>query len=117
LTDENGFVYRYANEDGLAGDEGTFTICTFWLVDNLSMQGRVEEARALFERLLGYASHLGLFSEEIDSRGGMALGNYPQAFTHIALINSAVNLQKAEWRQSEHHTDPVIAAIKLQQNG
>ncbi|MGB8346161.1 MAG: glycoside hydrolase family 15 protein [Ktedonobacteraceae bacterium] len=117
LTDENGFVYRYANEDGLAGDEGTFTICTFWLVDNLAMQGRIDEARSLFERLLSYASRLGLFSEEIDSRSQTVLGNYPQAFTHIALINSAVNLQKAEWRMAEHHTDPVVAAIKLQHNG
>jgi len=117
LTDENGFVYRYANEDGLAGGEGTFTICTFWLVDNLAMQGRIDEARSLFDRLLGYASRLGLFSEEIDSRNQSVLGNYPQAFTHIALINSAVNLQKAEWRMAEHHTDPVVAAIKLQHNG
>ncbi len=115
LTDENGFVYRYTNEDGLSGGEGTFTICTFWLVDNLAMEGRVDEARSLFERLLGYASRLGLFSEEIDSRDHTVLGNYPQAFAHIALINSAVNLQKAAWRMAEHHTDPVIAAIRLQQ--
>jgi alpha,alpha-trehalase len=113
LTDENGFVYRYLSEDGLEGSEGTFSICTFWLVDNLAMQGRVDEARSLFERLLSYAGRLGLFSEEIDSQNQIALGNYPQAFTHIALINSAINLQKAERRISEHHTDPVIAAIKL----
>jgi alpha,alpha-trehalase len=117
LTDERGFVYRYHAEDtddGLSGGEGTFTICTFWLVDNLSMQGRIDEARALFERLLGYASHLGLFSEEIDSKKNIALGNFPQAFTHIALINSASNLRKAELRASEHHTDPLVAAIRLQ---
>ena len=76
LTDERGFVYRYHAEDGLPGGEGTFTICTFWLVDNLSMQGRIDEARSLFERLLGYASHLGLFSEEINSQNGIALGNF-----------------------------------------
>jgi GH15 family glucan-1,4-alpha-glucosidase len=116
LTDYEGFVYRYKSDDGLAGSEGTFAICTFWLVDNLAMQGRVAEARSLFERLLTYAGHLNLFSEEIDSHNKVALGNYPQAFTHIALINSALNLQKAEMRQAEreHHTDPVIAAIKLQ---
>ncbi len=116
LTDEQGFVYRYKSEDGLTGSEGTFAICTFWLVDNLAMQGRVAEARSLFERLLNYAGPLGLFSEEIDSRNNIALGNYPQAFTHIALINSALNLQKAEMRlaEREHHTDPVVAAIKLQ---
>ena len=95
------------------GSEGTFTICTFWLVDNLAMQGRIDEAKSLFERLLSSTGRLGLFSEEIDSRSKIALGNYPQAFTHIALINSAINLQKAEWRLAKQHTDPVIAAIKL----
>ncbi|HZR44390.1 MAG TPA: glycoside hydrolase family 15 protein [Ktedonobacteraceae bacterium] len=117
LTDEHGFVYRYLTDDtddGLNGEEGTFSMCTFWLVDNLAMQGRVDEARSLFERLLSYAGRLGLFSEEIDTRNNIALGNYPQAFTHISLINSAINLRKAEIRMSEHHTDPVIAAIRLQ---
>ena len=114
LTDDQGFVYRYRSDDGLEGEEGTFAICTFWLVDNLAMQGRVDEARSLFERLSTYAGRLGLFSEEIDAKGNRALGNYPQAFTHIALINSANNLRKAEIRISEHHTDPVIAAIRLQ---
>jgi GH15 family glucan-1,4-alpha-glucosidase len=113
LTDDQGFVFRYLSDDGLSGSEGTFTICTFWLVDNLAMQGRIAEARSLFERLLSYAGHLGLFSEEIDSQQKVALGNYPQAFTHIALINSALNLQKAEMRMAEHHTDPLVAAIKL----
>ncbi|GLV56224.1 glucoamylase [Dictyobacter sp. S3.2.2.5] len=115
LTDEHGFVYRYHAEDGLDGSEGTFGICTFWLVDNLAMQGRIDEARSLFERLLTYAGRLGLFSEEIDSVNSTALGNYPQAFTHIALINSANNLRKAEIRMAEQHTDPLIAAIRLQQ--
>jgi GH15 family glucan-1,4-alpha-glucosidase len=113
LTDDQGFVFRYLSADGLSGSEGTFTICTFWLVDNLAMQGRIAEARSLFERLLSYSSSLGLFSEEIDSHQKVALGNYPQAFTHIALINSALNLQKAEMRLAEHHTDPLVAAIKL----
>ena len=113
LTDEQGFLYRYNSCDGVAGSEGTFTICTFWLVDNLAMQGRVTEARALFERLLTYAGRLGLFSEEIDTRDNVALGNYPQAFSHIALINSALNLQKAEQRYTEHHTEPIMAAITI----
>ncbi len=113
LTDEQGFVYRYQNNDGLSGSEASFTICSFWLVDNLAMQNRIMEARSLFERLVACAGRLGLFSEEIDSVHHIALGNYPQAFTHIALINSAMNLQKAEARMAEHHTDPVIAAIKL----
>jgi len=116
LTDEQGFVYRYRSDDGLAGSEGIFTMCTFWLVDNLAMLGRVDESRSLFERVLTYAGRLGLFSEEIDSGTNSALGNYPQAFTHVALINSALNLQKAERRfvQREYQTDPVMAAIQLQ---
>ncbi|GAC1428889.1 MAG: glycoside hydrolase family 15 protein [Ktedonobacteraceae bacterium] len=114
LTNKQGFVYRYHaddTDDGLTGGEGTFTICTLWLVDNLAMQGRVSEARSLYERVLSYSGRLGLFSEEIDPHGAGSLGNYPQAFTHIALINSAHNLRKAEIRMTEHHTDPVIAAI------
>jgi GH15 family glucan-1,4-alpha-glucosidase len=116
LTDRHGFVYRYRGADGLLGDEATFTLCTFWLVDNLALQGRVDEARSLFERLLSYSGQLGLFSEEVDATSKMALGNYPQAFTHIALINSAHNLRKAEMLHAEHHTDPVVAAIKLGDN-
>ena len=96
LTDKQGFVYRYLSDDGITGREGTFTICTLWLVDNLAMQGRISEARKLFERVLTYAGPTGLFSEELDSQHRIALGNYPQAFTHLALINSAINLQKAE---------------------
>ncbi|HEX6551830.1 MAG TPA: glycoside hydrolase family 15 protein [Ktedonobacteraceae bacterium] len=116
LTDEQGFVYRYRSDDGLAGSEGIFTMCTFWLVDNLAMMGRVDESRSLFERLLTYAGRLGLFSEEIDSGTNRALGNYPQAFTHVALVNSALNLQRAEMRlvQREYQTEPVMAAIQLQ---
>ncbi len=117
LTDERGFVFRYHTDvadDGLTGSEGTFSMCTFWLVDNLAMQGRVDEARSLFERLLTYAGKLGLFSEEIDAHSDMALGNYPQAFTHISLINSANNLKKAEMLRKEQYTDPVVAAIHLQ---
>ena len=117
LTDEQGFVYRYNSSDGLAGSEGTFTICSFWLVDNLAMQGRVIEAKALFERLLTYGGRLGLFSEEIDTMENIALGNYPQAFSHIALINSALNLQKAERRFGQHHTEPIMAAITVKLPG
>ncbi|HEX4218941.1 MAG TPA: glycoside hydrolase family 15 protein [Acidimicrobiales bacterium] len=95
-------VYRYnrlASPDGLPGDEGTFNICSFWLVEALTRAGatdrsRLEEARLLFESMLGYANHLGLFAEET-SRSGEALGNFPQAFTHLALISAAVNLDRA----------------------
>jgi GH15 family glucan-1,4-alpha-glucosidase len=97
-----GQVYRYQVEqtaDGLQGGEGTFNICTFWLVEAMTRAGRVDrqqlkEARLLFEKMLSYANHLGLYSEEIGP-SGEALGNYPQAFTHLSLISAAWNLDKA----------------------
>jgi GH15 family glucan-1,4-alpha-glucosidase len=97
-----GLVYRYdpeRAEDGLTGREGTFNMCTFWLVEALTRAGRsdrarLDEARMLFERMLGYASHVGLYAEETGPCGE-ALGNYPQAFTHLALISAAFNLNRA----------------------
>jgi len=89
----SGLVYRYrGTDDGLAGTEGTFTIATFWLVSALAVCGRAEEAREIFEKALGFAGPLGLYAEEIDPVGGVALGNYPQAFTHIGLIAAAMEL-------------------------
>ncbi|MGI8743719.1 MAG: glycoside hydrolase family 15 protein [Bryobacteraceae bacterium] len=98
----DGLVFRYdvlKTPDGLKGTEGTFNICSFWLVEALTRAGagdrdKIYEARLLFEQMLGYANHLGLFAEQIGSRGE-ALGNFPQAFTHLALISAAVNLDKA----------------------
>ena len=97
----NGLVYRYnlqETRDGLAGEEGTFNICTFWLVEALTRAGRVEperleDARLIFEQMLGYANHVGLYAEETGHHGE-ALGNFPQAFTHLALISSAFNLDR-----------------------
>jgi GH15 family glucan-1,4-alpha-glucosidase len=97
----NSLVYRYDFKDGvdgISGDEGTFNICTFWLVEALTRAGkfereRIDEARLIFEKMLGYANHLGLFAEQT-SRRGEALGNFPQAFTHLALISSAYNLDR-----------------------
>ena len=86
--------YRYdpaASPDGLAGDEGTFSLCTFWYVEALARVGRLDDARLTFEKMFTYANHLGLFSEEIGSTGEQ-LGNFPQAFSHLALITAAVNL-------------------------
>jgi GH15 family glucan-1,4-alpha-glucosidase len=90
----DSLVYRYdpaASPDGLRGSEGTFSICTFWYVDALARSGRVEEARLTFEKMFTYANHVGLFSEEIGPTGEQ-LGNFPQAFTHLSLINAAINL-------------------------
>lgn len=102
LTD-NGLVYRYKADDGLPGKEGAFGLCTFWLVDCLSMSGRVDQAGELFERMAGRANHAGLFPEQFDPASGEFLGNFPQAFTHIGLINSALYLAIALGRQVPEH--------------
>ena len=95
---KDSLVHRYNlsedTDDGLPGVEGTFSMCTFWLVEALTRSGRLQEARFLFERMLGYANHLGLYGEEIGVTGE-TLGNFPQAFTHLALISTAYNLDKA----------------------
>jgi alpha,alpha-trehalase len=98
---EDGLVLRYRvddTDDGLSGEEGTFTICSFWLVSALCEIGELERARGLCERLLSHASPLGLFAEEIDTRTGRHLGNFPQAFTHLALINAVMHVIRAEDR-------------------
>jgi len=92
----DSLVYRYdpeASPDGLTGGDGTFSICTFWYVEALARAGRVDEARLAFEKMLTYANHVGLYSEEIGATGEL-LGNFPQAFTHLALISAAVNLDR-----------------------
>jgi GH15 family glucan-1,4-alpha-glucosidase len=104
LTDD-GLVLRYRVEetdDGLSGEEGTFTICSFWLVSALAEIGEVERARALCERLLSFASSLNLYAEEIDPRSGRHLGNFPQAFTHLALINAVMHVIRAEEEPVDH---------------
>ncbi|MEH0516480.1 MULTISPECIES: glycoside hydrolase family 15 protein [unclassified Streptomyces] len=93
----DSLVYRYnpeASPDGLRGSEGTFSLCTFMYVDALARAGRTEKARLVFEKMMGYANHLGLYSEEIDPTGRQ-LGNFPQAFTHLALIDAAITLDAA----------------------
>ncbi|HET6403641.1 MAG TPA: glycoside hydrolase family 15 protein [Candidatus Thermoplasmatota archaeon] len=92
----DGLVYRYLADDGLPGGEATFAYCTFWLVEVMAMQGRVREARALFDRMAKHASPLGLYAEEIDAANGLHLGNYPQAFPHVGLIQAARQLRAAE---------------------
>jgi GH15 family glucan-1,4-alpha-glucosidase len=98
---EDGLVLRYrtagesVNPDGLSGDEGTFVICSFWLVSCLAKAGEVDRAKALFGRITGYANDLGLLSEEIDTARGELLGNFPQAFSHIGLITAARDIDEA----------------------
>jgi GH15 family glucan-1,4-alpha-glucosidase len=100
---EGGLVLRYKNEeglnaDGLTGEEGTFVICSFWLVSALAEAGEVERAEALFDQLVGYANDLGLLAEEIDTASGEQLGNFPQAFSHIGLITAAAAIDRARSR-------------------
>jgi GH15 family glucan-1,4-alpha-glucosidase len=104
LTDQRGLVYRYRTEggvDGLAGAEGTFLLCTFWLAQALAMAGRVQCARDVFERAAGYVNDVGLLAEEIDPDTGELLGNFPQAFSHIGLVNAAWAIGEAEKRTKD----------------
>jgi GH15 family glucan-1,4-alpha-glucosidase len=101
---EDGLVLRYRTnetDDGLAGKEGTFTICSFWLVSAFAEIGEIDRARDLCEKLLSYASPLGLYAEEIDPRSGRHLGNFPQAFTHLALINAVMHVIRADQELEE----------------
>jgi GH15 family glucan-1,4-alpha-glucosidase len=94
---EDGFVLRYQSEggvDGLPPGEGAFLPCSFWLADNLALMGRVHESRALYERLLGLCNDVGLLSEEYDPVARRLVGNFPQAMSHVALVNTAANLSE-----------------------
>jgi GH15 family glucan-1,4-alpha-glucosidase len=96
LTDGRGLVFRYRTEDGLGGSEGTFLLCTFWLAQALAMAGEADRARAVFERAIAFANDVGLLAEEVDEETGELLGNFPQAFSHIGLINAAWAITEAE---------------------
>jgi alpha,alpha-trehalase len=89
LTDDRGLVYRYLAHDGLEGEEGTFLLCTFWLAEALALAGEIDRARETFERAIAYANDVGLLAEEVDAETGELLGNFPQAFSHIGLVNAA----------------------------
>jgi GH15 family glucan-1,4-alpha-glucosidase len=112
LSDERGFVYRYRGDDGLAGDEGTFAVCTFWLVQCLAELGELDRAQDLFDRLTAFANDVGLLSEELDGATGELLGNFPQAFTHIGLVNAAWAITRAEGGGACHAAPPDETALK-----
>jgi len=104
LTDEHGLVYRYRAHDGLEGEEGTFLLCTFWLAQAWALAGEVERARETFERAAGFANDVGLLSEEVDPATRELLGNFPQAFSHIGLVNAAWAINQAEERRRDRRT-------------
>jgi GH15 family glucan-1,4-alpha-glucosidase len=104
LTDERGLVYRYRTEtgvDGLEGSEGTFLLCTFWLAEALAMAGKVDRARSVFERAIQYVNDVGLLAEEVDPESGELLGNFPQAFSHVGLVNAAWAISRAERKATQ----------------
>jgi len=108
LTDERGLVYRYRTEggvDGLAGEEGTFLLCTFWLAEALALAGQVERARQVFDRAARYCNDVGLLAEEVDPVSGELLGNFPQAFSHIGLINAAWAISQGPARTGQGAPD------------
>ena len=105
---EDGLVLRYRsdaglNADGLAGKEGAFVICSFWLASCLAQAGEIDRAQALFERLSGFANDVGLLAEEMDSRTAELLGNFPQAFSHVGLIDAAWEIDQAQARATDSH--------------
>jgi GH15 family glucan-1,4-alpha-glucosidase len=92
----NGLLYRYEPEyDGIAAPEGTFGICTFWAIELLAMRGEVEQAEKMLDHVCSFGNDIGLFAEEIDPDDGAALGNFPQAFTHVGMINAALAIDRA----------------------
>lgn len=103
LTDPHGLVYRYRAPDGLAGEEGTFLLCTFWLAQAQALAGEVERAKRTFESAISYMNDVGLLAEEVDPTTGELLGNFPQAFSHVGLVNAAWAISQAEKRISAMH--------------
>jgi GH15 family glucan-1,4-alpha-glucosidase len=101
LRDEHGLIYRYRAHDGLAGDEGTFLLCTFWLSQAQAKAGQIERAKGTFTAAISFANDLGILSEEVDPGTRELLGNFPQAFSHIGLVNAAWAIREAERQLTE----------------
>ncbi len=107
LTDSRGLVYRYKTEDGLEGKEGSFLLCTFWLSHALALGGQLDRARTVFERAAAYANDLGLLGEEVDGATGELLGNFPQALSHVGLVNAAWAITQAQAGRAALATEPL----------
>ena len=106
LTDERGLVYRYLAHDGLEGEEGTFLLCTFWLAHAQALAGELDQATATFERAVAAVNDVGLLAEEVDGATGEMIGNFPQAFSHIGLVNAAWAITQAEERAAGRDPAP-----------
>jgi len=96
LTDQRGLVYRYLAQEGLAGGEGTFLLCTSWLAHAQALAGELDQATATFERAVAAINDVGLLAEEVDPGSGEMIGNFPQAFSHIGLVNAAWAISQAQ---------------------
>jgi len=99
LTTEKGLVYRYKGDDGLPSGQGCFFLCSFWLIKALALAERTEEAEKIFSNIINFISPLGLLSEEVDPESGRMVGNFPQAFSHVGVINSALYLGISRGRE------------------
>jgi GH15 family glucan-1,4-alpha-glucosidase len=112
--EKDGLVQRYRVDDGVPGGEGAFLLCSFWLLDCLTYSGRLADAEALLARLLELGNDVGLFAEEADGTSGAALGNFPQAFTHMALVTSCGHLAAARRGELDHAAPVDFADAALQ---
>ena len=104
---KEGLMYRYKNQDGFGIPKSSFTICSFWLINALYKIGRHEEAETLFKKLLSYSNHLGLFSEDIDFKSKRLLGNFPQAYSHLALIETAIIISENKMTKEGKITEKI----------
>src|SRR5262249_21019771 len=117
LTDERGLVYRYLAHDGLAGQEGTFLLCTFWLAQAQALAGEVDQATATFERAAAAINDVGLLAEEVDARSGEMIGNFPQAFSPRGLVTAAWAITQPRQRAPQAAPLAVAAAGRAPGDG